>query len=533
MNGGRLTLLAIAYATYASAYLVLRTLEGHVWAGWLNLAVQALLDVATLLLGIGLARASCESDRAFLRFVAAAALFGVSSDSFYGYAINVLGINPNASHPVALTYQTSYTLFLATWSLAWLSAARSALHVRRPSAGLTVAATIGLGAFAAVFLAVYLPVLEQSELEATARTFHWLFAGAQLLAIVVGLITLIVDARSLYLLTFVGFATLVCVDFVLRGEEITSVLVPVHVLELGWTFGQALVLAGLIRLPAENEGVEIESASESNEQRSVRSRVSELLAVVAIVPMAFVVVLAQAVDSFFYQAATLTMVLVLVTVAVSVAARASGAAFSNLIARVRSGPAQDEFGPPVRPGIAVAWSAMSLEAVCDALRDRLTEVAQRVTPIGPEPIFPVQRGLTYRSSDHAFVLMPFSPEWAPAVHESIQTVLSEADVTCLRADDFFTSTDIVQDIWEGIRDARLVVADLTGRNPNVMYEVGLAHALAKPTILLCQDIRDLPFDLSTRRALLYEPSETGLEALRKALASAVREVVAPHNAEAI
>ena len=52
----------------------------------------------------------------------------------------------------------------------------------------------------------------------------------------------------------------------------------------------------------------------------------------------------------------------------------------------------------------------------------------------------------------------------------------------------------------GISDADLVVADLTGLNANVMYEVGVAHALRKPTLVVTQEIDELPFDLRTSRS---------------------------------
>ncbi len=48
-----------------------------------------------------------------------------------------------------------------------------------------------------------------------------------------------------------------------------------------------------------------------------------------------------------------------------------------------------------------------------------------------------------------------------------------------------------------------LVADLTGRNPNVMYEVGIAHTVGKPVIMVTQDIDDVPFDLRALRCVVY------------------------------
>jgi len=61
----------------------------------------------------------------------------------------------------------------------------------------------------------------------------------------------------------------------------------------------------------------------------------------------------------------------------------------------------------------------------------------------------------------------------------------------------------MQDMVEGVATADLVVADLTGRNANVYYELGIAHALRKRAILLAQQASDIPFDLTAYRAIIY------------------------------
>jgi nucleoside 2-deoxyribosyltransferase len=77
--------------------------------------------------------------------------------------------------------------------------------------------------------------------------------------------------------------------------------------------------------------------------------------------------------------------------------------------------------------------------------------------------------------------------------------VEEAGLVCVRGDEIYTRQAVIQDIWHSIRKARLVVAELSGRNPNVMYEIGLAHAIGKPIILLNRDEEDGPFDLRTLR----------------------------------
>lgn len=83
-------------------------------------------------------------------------------------------------------------------------------------------------------------------------------------------------------------------------------------------------------------------------------------------------------------------------------------------------------------------------------------------------------------------------------------------------DDLF-GNDIMQDIWEGICSAGLIIADLTTRNPNVFYELGLAHTLGKDFLLITQDLADLPFDLRRFRCVEYEDNSDGYERLRTEL----------------
>jgi hypothetical protein len=73
-----------------------------------------------------------------------------------------------------------------------------------------------------------------------------------------------------------------------------------------------------------------------------------------------------------------------------------------------------------------------------------------------------------------------------------------------RADDLFRSSNIVHDIWGLVASSRVLLADLTGKNPNVFYELGLAHAAHKPVLLLTQTLDDVPFDLQSLRIITYD-----------------------------
>ena len=73
-------------------------------------------------------------------------------------------------------------------------------------------------------------------------------------------------------------------------------------------------------------------------------------------------------------------------------------------------------------------------------------------------------------------------------------------------------------------DADVIVVDISGANPNVMYELGVAHGHGKPVVLLSQDTKRIPFDIANYRFLLYDSSEKGLELLKTGLTEALEQL---------
>ena len=122
-----------------------------------------------------------------------------------------------------------------------------------------------------------------------------------------------------------------------------------------------------------------------------------------------------------------------------------------------------------------------------------------------------------------FVLMPFTSELKAIYKDHIAKVVSKLKLQIRRADDFFGSGSIMKDIWSAIHAARFVIADCTGRNPNVFYEIGLAHAIGRNTILISQSIDDVPFDLRHLRIIEYKYTPPGMEAFERALTETIKE----------
>lgn len=116
-----------------------------------------------------------------------------------------------------------------------------------------------------------------------------------------------------------------------------------------------------------------------------------------------------------------------------------------------------------------------------------------------------------------FVLMPFAADFNPLFVDHLKKVVVQAGLTIGRADDFFSTGAIVNDIWSAIYHARILIAECTGRNPNVFYETGIAHTIGRETILLAQSMNDIPFDLRHLRVIVYEFTPRGVEKLEDAL----------------
>lgn len=125
-----------------------------------------------------------------------------------------------------------------------------------------------------------------------------------------------------------------------------------------------------------------------------------------------------------------------------------------------------------------------------------------------------------------FILMPFDPKYIEVYTEVYKPVCAKNDLDCWRVDELARPGSITRDIVEGIIDAEVVIADLTGQNANVFYELGIAHSVGNKTIMTTQSLDDVPFDIRSYRVLLYKQSITGSKQLSEDLDKAIKELLA-------
>lgn len=103
-----------------------------------------------------------------------------------------------------------------------------------------------------------------------------------------------------------------------------------------------------------------------------------------------------------------------------------------------------------------------------------------------------------------------------ALEEIIEPACKALEISVLRADQISTTGEIPEQIFKCVRDSHIVIADLTGANPNVMYELGLRHTTGKLTIQIGEKDR-LPFDVSSIRTIMFRRTASGIVEARRRL----------------
>jgi hypothetical protein len=131
--------------------------------------------------------------------------------------------------------------------------------------------------------------------------------------------------------------------------------------------------------------------------------------------------------------------------------------------------------------------------------------------------------------DSCFVAMDFSPKYAHIYDELLQPVVQDHGLICIRSDEIISeATNVVDEIVHIMQVARAVIVDLTGLNPNVLIELGIAQALRRPLIIINQD-SGVPFDVQPRRIIRYDLSVIGRKRLKEDIAQALKASIYPRE----
>jgi hypothetical protein len=155
------------------------------------------------------------------------------------------------------------------------------------------------------------------------------------------------------------------------------------------------------------------------------------------------------------------------------------------------------------------------------------EETPRATPSEKIPSPTISRAPRVRQFlDTCFVMMPFG-DWFDRYYQEIYVpAIKEAGFEPIRADELFSTGSVVEQIWEQIEKSKLLLADLSGKNANVFYELGLAHAARKPVVFTTSSVDDVPFDLRHLRVIIYDVREPQwADRLQKSIADYLRNAM--------
>jgi hypothetical protein len=458
---------------------------------------------------------------AFLLLAGSWVTYQVSSGSSAAVAIPAQGASGELSD---LTSDAFYAACVFALMCAWGYLALERWHsqpLSRLTAIVFAASMAGLGAiFASFYVQQYGHLLDT-----VLGRFDAVTAAFEFAVLAMGLLCLLLKEPPVVVWMLVGTAVL------MAGDMAYSVETVPRTIEAVWMLGQLLLLAAVVRMPdaqALDPGAPAASAGEAA-GKAVRSGLSGILILlslgaVLLAPLVWFLPVATVWKSFF----SVLFILALVTILVWITDRFDDtvAFLRGYVRRVHQSRLVSEDWRSARPEIATALRSTGLDLFLDEFRHSSARLRQDVLFLGPERLYaPPKEHIGPRKAS-CFIVMPFSQEWSADVHRVLARACEAAAVRPVRGDDLFTPTDILEDIWQSINAADFVIADITGRNPNVLYELGIAHTLAKPVLILSRDAVDIPIDLATRRVILYgQKADAWREDLARMMSEAIARVV--------
>lgn len=419
----------------------------------------------------------------------------------------------------------SYSGFVFSWVCAWGYLAIELWH-RYPPTVLTKAVFSLLFFGLALILASFYYPQYNSSLDTMEGRLDAVTAGLEFLVLVIGLGCILLKAPFVINWMLLATALLIASDIVYSEHE-----VPRRI-EAVWMFGQFLLLSSYLLLSEirkENLKKTNDVHFQEEQGRRARSDLSGILILLSLGGLLLMVVLGLIQIPVFWKA--FFAVLFIVALVVSVVWLTdhfddSVQYLKKYTRRLHQNRLATTDWRTEEGSIQATLQSTGLGDYLDALNQSVHQLKRDVIFLGPERLYPeaVRTGEPGRIS--CFIVMPFSLAWSDEVHRILSRVCKSLEVQPMRGDDVFKPSDILVDIWQSINVADFVIADISGRNPNVLYELGIAHTLAKPVLIISRNADDIPIDLSTRRVIIYGQKETHWqEELETKTSQAIQEII--------
>jgi len=527
-DGDKLMIVGTIYALNLSVFMIFGIDATRIW-------LDVIVTLAIAIMSWRLTRLAHRDLRPFFTLMVLAALFSLANLAVWktGWTVPDTAWNSGTGSNEFPLYLAFVGLFLFAWDCAWLYL--TVTLVRRQGFGVAnwTALLVLLG-----FVGAYVEQFRYFQFQgsdAQHRMLSLLFV-LELVGILLGLVCALLGAARPYLYMVVGFAVFAAIHIVgihlqLRGEfEESTKLQPL------WTLGRAFVFIGIwLLIPPRVKDAEGAAGPPAKavtvrplvEQGREYSQLSSLLIVLALGAV-FVVAAFNRILEGHPEWFGMFFVLFCVTCAIVMSVATSR--FDRAIGHVRRQMAEI-FGSKLaliratdgESRIQRTLQLTGLDSMLDEFRREALALRDDVIVLGPERLNRPQGQHVPGPVPRCFIVMPFGSEWSAAVNRVIREVCKSCGVQAVRGDDIFSPTDILDDIWQQIIAADFVIADVTGRNTNVFYELGMAHAVGKPVVILAQSETDVPIDLKTRRWLPYDPEKA--EDLAGALRESITQVI--------
>jgi hypothetical protein len=325
------------------------------------------------------------------------------------------------------------------------------------------------------------------------------------------------------MLIAVGYALLVAADFVFNTNELRDTVPQNSLAEIPWTVAQAFVAFGLV---GHREAVE-EHASERTAEAADPAFSAQFL--LPLLSVALGTGLSGALVGRLVESPTVALACYVfgsaaIALAMAVIARAHtralAIAWQNIATLSERGAI-----PAETPNGLEMLRLFGSKAIVERTRTLLLDLRGRTVPCGHDRLFSLVAAWGTPKPQQVFIAMPFSQPWSAETDLWVREAVVQIGWSAVRADELFETRDVLAGIWKSICESDVMVADLTGRNPNVLYEVGIAHCLGKPVVFTCQQIEDVPFDLATKRIVVYGSTDRDASnaKLRRALLGCSRD----------
>lgn len=396
----------------------------------------------------------------------------------------------------------SYSGFVFSWACAWGYLAIELWH-RYPPTVLTKAVFSLLFFGLALILASFYYPQYNSGLSTMAGRLDAVTAGLEFLVLLIGLGCILLKAPFVINWMLLATALLIASDMVYSEQNVPAGI------EAVWMFGQFLLLSSYLLLSEiRKESLEKTNDVHYHEDKMRRSRsdLSGILILLSLGGLLMIVVLGLIHIHLVWKAffAVLFIVALVVSVvwltdhfddSVQYLKKYTKRLHQNRLEHTdwRSGDRR----------IQATLKSTGLGDYLDALNYSVRQLKRDIIFLGPERLYPEVVRSAVPGQISCFIVMPFSLDWSDDVHRILSSVCKSLAVQPMRGDDVFKPSDILVDIWQSINVADFVIADISGRNPNVLYELGIAHTLAKPVLIISKNADDIPIDLSTRRVIIY------------------------------